>query len=299
MVDAVVVGGGPAGLSAAAWLARYRQQVVVIDSGRYRNAAADRGHGYLGIDPMEPGAFRRDGRAGLLAYPSARIMEAEARRVTRSDDGFAVDTTGGMVETRRVVLATGVCDVLPDVVGFSEHYGASVFHCPSCDGYEARDREVVVIGWSAQVTDFAIGLLDWAASVSVITDGVPFEGDERHRKRLAEHEIVLIEGNAVELAGTRENLLGVHLANGDVVACDLMFFSIEHQANTDLARQLGCARDDEGYVVVDDCGATTVPGVYAAGDLTPGLQLVQVAAASGTRAGIGCAQSLLARDHDE
>jgi thioredoxin reductase len=194
--------------------------------------------------------------------------------------------------TRRIVLATGVVDELPRVDGVLEHYGADLFHCPSCDGYEARDRDIVVLGWSEHVAGFALTLLDWARSVSLVTDGHRFEGDEEHRAALARHEIAVVEQGATALVGRRGALEGVRLADDTLVPCQLAFFSIAHHPRNQLADALGCELTDEGCVIVDEHGATSVDGVFAAGDLVPGYQLVQVAAAKGTAAGLGCAESL-------
>jgi thioredoxin reductase len=292
-VDAVVIGGGPSGLAAALWLARYRRSVVVVDSGDYRSAAVEQSHGYLGRDPQVPAELMSRGREELLAYPTASIRRTAASAVVRRDNGlFDVATDDGGLVTHRVVLATGVKDSLPtDIDGFDVHYGASVFHCPACDGYEARDRDVVALGWDAQLVGFASTLLNWAASVTVVTDGRRFEGDEACRETLADNGIELIEDDAASLVGARGVLEGLVLAGGRRLETSLIFFSLAHTPQTALAESLGCELDDEGYVVVDREGQTTVSGVYAAGDLTPGLQLVQVAAATGAVAGVGAAQS--------
>jgi thioredoxin reductase len=197
--------------------------------------------------------------------------------------------------TRRVILATGVRDVFPEVMGFFEHYGADVFHCPTCDGFDARGQCVAVFGWGEHVAGFALELLDWAAEIRVITNGLRFEGDDEQRTALAERGVEIIEDDAVELLGPRGALNGVVLASGRRTRCTMGFFSIAHQPETTLARQLGCALDEEGYVSVDEHQQTTVPGVFAAGDLTPGMQLVNLAAGKGTVAGVSCALSLPAR----
>lgn len=288
-VDAVVVGGGASGLAAALWLARYRRSVVVLDSGDYRAASVEASHGYLGRDPQKPLELLARGREELLAYPTARLVGSPATSVVRRDDGRF---QAGDLIARRVVLATGVVDTLPDVEGFAEHYGASVFHCPACDGYEARDRDVVALGWDARLVGFSLTMLNWAGSVTVVTNGHAFEGDSACRAELAAHGVEVLEQDAVRLLGTRGDLRGLCLDDGRELATSLVFFSVAHTPRVDLALSLGCALDDEGYVVVDGEGQTTIPGVYAAGDLTPGLQLVQVAAASGAVAGVGAAQSL-------
>jgi thioredoxin reductase len=291
-VDAVVVGGGPGGLAAALWLGRYRRSVVVVDSQEYRSAAVARSHGYLGRDPQTPADLLERGREELLAYPTASILPSSVSGVSRREDElFDVALSDGALVAHRLVIATGVRDVLPDVAGFDEHYGESVFHCPACDGYEARDRDVVAIGWDAHLVGFAITLLNWARSVTVVTNGRQFAGDEACRETLADNGIELIEEDVREFVGKRGMLESVRLADGRCLPASLVFFSLEHVPQVDLAVSLGCARDDEGYIVVDPEGQTSVAGVYAAGDITPGLQLVQVAAASGAVAGVGAAQS--------
>jgi thioredoxin reductase len=291
--DAVVVGGGPAGFSAATWLARHRRHVVLIDSGERRNRWVERTHGYLGLDPVHPQTLLERARAGLLAYPTAELMDARVQGVeARPDDAFLVRTGTGDVATRRLVLATGVEDRFPEVENFFEHYGASVFHCPTCDGYEARDRHIVVFGWSQHVAGFALGLLNWAADVTIVTDGTTFEGDAACRANLEQAAVEVIEDDAVAFIGPRGDLQGVRLRGGRTIACELAFFSIAHRPRSELAVMLGCALTDEGCVAVDEHNRTTVGGVYACGDVVPGLQLVQVAAAGGTVAGVACAQSL-------
>jgi thioredoxin reductase len=199
---------------------------------------------------------------------------------------------GTSEEALRIVLASGVRDVKPDIDGFEEHYGASVFHCPACDGLEAKDRDVVALGWSEDVAGFALELLDWAASVTLVTDGRRFEGDEVRREAMARNGVHVVEERATSFVGTRGDLRAVRLAGGVELPCSLAFFSIDHRPRSPFADALGCEHSDEGCLLVDDKGETSVPGVYGAGDITPGLQLLQVATAKGTTAGVGCARSL-------
>jgi thioredoxin reductase len=291
-VDAVVIGGGPAGLAAALWLGRYRRSVVVVDSQEYRSAAVEHSHGYLGRDPQTPVELLDRGREELHAYPTACVRPGRVRGIAPRPDGlFDVTLEDGGLVAHRVVLATGVRDEFPSIRGFDEHYGASVFHCPACDGYEARDRDVVAIGWDRHLVGFASTLLNWARSVTVVTDGHRFPDDEACRTALDDNGIELVEQGAVEFVGARGALESVLLSDGRCLPASLVFFSLAHQPQVTLATSLGCALDDDGYVVVDREGATSVRGVYAAGDITPGLQLVQVAAASGAVAGVGAAQS--------
>ncbi len=289
-----MVGGGPAGLSAAAWLGRYRRNVVLLDSQEYRNAHVDLSHGYLGNDPIAPGDLRAKAQAEVRAYPTVTIETGKVRTVTGLRDRFDLFLENDLVvSARRVVIATGVRDVFPEIDGFFEHYGASVFHCASCDGYEAKGCDVVVFGWGEHISSFALGMLTWAASVTVVTDGRHFEGAPQDRGLLIEHGVAVLEDEALELCGTRGDLTAVRLAGGTTLTCQLAFFSIAHLPNNDLASQLGCVVGEAGCVDADRDGVTSVPGVYAAGDLTPGVQLISQAVAKGAAAGIHCAYSLL------
>jgi thioredoxin reductase len=151
---------------------------------------------------------------------------------------------------------------------------------------------VVVLGWSEHVAGFALGLLDWAARVTVVTEGRPFEGEAHHREALARHGVALVEDDAVALVGPPGRLEAVRLRQGERVPADMLFFSIAHRARLELAEQLGCAVSSEGCLVVDGDGRTTVDGVFGAGDVTPGVQLAPVAAGKGSAAGVACAASL-------
>jgi len=294
-VDAVVVGGGPSGLAAASWLARYRRRVVVVDSGEHRADKVERSHGYLGRDPQTPRDLLARGREEVLAYPDAQLLADVVESARQLPDGrFSVALRDASpLVAHKLVLACGVVDAKPDVPGLEEHYGWSVFHCPACDGYEAKDRDVVALGWSENLSGFATTLLGWARSVTVVTAGERFRGDDVCRALLDRHGVEVIEEKVAELVGPRGDLRAARLASGRVLPCSLAFFSVEHQPRTGLARSLGCEIDDEGYVVVNDCGMTSVDGVYAAGDLVPGLQLTAIATAKGVVAGVGCAQSFV------
>jgi thioredoxin reductase len=297
-VDVLVVGGGPAGLAAATWLGRYRRRTLVVDAGEPRNRWVERVHGYLGNDPIEPHRLRDRARRDLAAYPhvtvlDGRVVAAEAVAPAPGGPGFLATLEGGRrVAARRLLLATGVRDRFPDLEGFFEHYGADVQHCPSCEGFDARGAAVVVLGWGAHVPAFAALLLDWAERVTIVTDLAVSEITAEQRAELASYRVEVVDGTPVALLGERGALEGVRLADGRVVAASRAFFSIGHEPVTQLAEPLGCAVDADGELVVDEQGETSVPGVYAAGDVTPGMQLVAVAVGKGTVAGIGCALSL-------
>ena len=291
--DAVIVGGGPAGLSAATWLGRYRRSVLVVDSGEYRNRWVDRSHGYLGSDPASPMELLERARRDLRRYPNVEICHGTASAARRDERGRFVVTVGNEdFVALRMVLASGVVDRFPEVGNFFEHYGASVFHCPTCDGYEAQGKRVVVFGWSENVAGFCLTLQDWAGSLTVVTDGRSFEGEEAHRRVFERNGVELLEDDVVELVGTRGDLRGVVLAGGRTLDADLVFFSIAHHPRLTLAEQLGCEITEEQCLLVDQDCMTSVEGLYAAGDITPGFQLASVAVGKGAVAGVACASSL-------
>lgn len=294
-VDVLVVGGGPAGLSAATWLGRYRRRTLLVDAGNQRNRSVEEVHGVLGRDPVSPAQLRADALEDLARYPHVSLRQGTVASIVPDGDGFAADVDGDVVHASRVVLATGVRDRLPDIEGLAEHYGADVQHCPTCEGFEARERIVVVLGWGGHVPAFATELLDWASRVTVCSDGSPLEITAEQRRRCEDIGVEILDDRAEALIGSRGDLRAVRLASGRRIPADLAFFSIGHDATVELARALGCALTDEGVIAVDEEQRTSVEGVFAAGDVTPGMQLVSIAMGEGTIAGVACAQSLQGR----
>ena len=292
MEDVIVCGGGPAGLAAALWLGRYRRRTLILDAGESRNRTARRTHGYLGSDGVAPGELVEKARRDALAYPTVRIGRAEADATERVGEGFEVRSGEHSWRAQRLVLATGVNDVHPDIEGFEELYGTSIFHCSCCDGYESTDQDVLAIGWGEHVAGFALDLLDWGARVTLVTNGQEFEGDRSCIAALERNRVEIIEEDVASFLSDGGEMRGARLATGRELSATRAFFSIGHEPRTDLARQLGCELDEIGYVRVDEHGEATVEGVYAVGDVTPGEQLVQTAAASGAVAGIACGMSL-------
>ena len=292
MEDVIVVGGGPAGLAAATWLGRYRRKTVVLDGGPARNAASSASHGYLGHDAESPGRLLELARADLQRYDTVEIVSSRATGARRRGDHFTVEAEGRSWAAHRILIATGVVDELPDIPGFEEVYGIHAFHCSCCDGYESADQDVVAIGWGEHAAGFAIDLLEWGARITLVTNGQEFEGDRSCEAALHRNGIEVIEERVSRLVIADGRLTTAELESGRRVPATRAFFSIRHHPRNDLARQLGCRSDDLGYVEVGEHGETSVEGVYAAGDITPGEQLVQRSASEGAIAGIACALSL-------
>jgi thioredoxin reductase len=288
--DVAVVGGGPAGIAAALWAARYRRSVVLIDSGQQRNRWTRASHGYLGAEGAAPSELISIARQGLDRYREVELTEGHVMQAVVDDDLFRLRLTPDRhLAALRLVLATGVRDVFPEVDGFEQFFGQSIFTCPSCDGYEAQGKVVAVVGGAPEMADFATGLLDWAGSVVLVSETGDATGlIERAGGRPTVNRV---RGRVVAIDGERGQVRSLTLDDGSAVSCEVVFWPMRHEQQSELPRQLGCAMSD-GCVVVDDEGATTVRNVFAAGDMTPGPHLVQLAAAEGTRAGIAAATSL-------
>jgi len=290
--DVVVIGGGPAGLAAALWLGRYRRRTLVIDAGEGRNRFAHASHGYLGSDGWEPAKIREAALNDVERYDTVRLIGTDVRRVAAEDEAFRVSTGEGEFVSRRLLLANGVRDVMPDIPGFMELYGRHIFHCSCCDGFESSDQDVLAIGWGDQAAGFALDLLEWGARVTLVTNGEEFEGDRSCEVALRRNQIEVVEECVTGFCTEGGRMTGATLASGRTISATRAFFSIKHEPRNELAVSLGCKVDERGYVEVGPHGETSVDHVYVAGDLTPGEQLVQTAAAQGAVAGIACAMSL-------
>jgi thioredoxin reductase len=291
--DCIIIGGGPAGLTCAIFLARYRRRVLIVDSGKPRNYASRAIHGFLGQHNITPGELLARGSAEAEAA-GAEICHCVAERVEASGDIFEVTTTTGMMRTRRVVLAYGVRDILPDIPDIASYYGGSVFHCPDCDGYEVRDKRVGVIGWGKKVVGLALELLQWTEDLTVFTDGHAREWTDEHHSKLLSLGIGVIDEKIISLVGEDGMVRAAVLSTGERVSIDALFFTIGVTRSCVLAENLGCQVDDERpNIIVDEHRQTSVEGIYAIGDLVPGSQLAITSAADGAIAAIAINKSLL------
>jgi thioredoxin reductase len=292
--DVVIVGGGPAGLSAALVLARCRRRVLVCDAGQPRNAAATALHGYLTRDGTPPLELLQLAREELHRYG----IEVEPVRVTgveRADGGFTVLVERGTrIAARTVLLATGVTDHLPDVPGLEECYGKTVHHCPYCDGWEVRDKSLAVIGNRAGGAGLALSLKTWSDRVVLCTNGRAHLTREQ-RLQLAEQQIRVKEDPIVRVEHDEGRVKALALSADQIVTCDAIFFATGQTQQSALPRDLGCEFTRKGAVKTDHLGQTCVPGLFVAGDASRDVQFVIVAAAEGAKAGVAINKALQAR----
>jgi thioredoxin reductase len=293
--DAVVVGGSFAGMSAAMQLARARRRVLVVDAGRPRNRFAHASHGFPGQDGRAPADILATFRAEILAYPTASFLADEATRARAAGDGFELTlASGSTVTARRLVLATGVVDDLPDVPGVRERWGVSVLHCPYCHGYEVADRRFGVLARSEMAVHQALLVADWSDDVTLFLHGA-VQPDGEQRAQLAARGIRIQEQPVAALAGEGTELSGVRLQDGTVIGIDALFTQPRTRIASPVAEQLVCEMEDApaGPIIHTDAQkATSVAGVFAAGDAARAFANATMAAADGVMAGIAAHQSL-------
>jgi len=285
-----VIGGGPAGLSAALVLGRSRRRVVVCDAGRPRNAAAPHAHGFLTRDGMPPLDILALGRKELLTY-GVEVHDAVVTRVEAGARGMTATLQDGTrLTARKLLLATGVVDELPRVSGFDDLYGTSIHHCPYCDGWENRDRPLAVYGRPTDASGLALSLLTWSRDLVVCSDGRPLT--RTARMRLTAADIPARTERIVRLEGTRGRLERIVFADGPVLERHGLFFTTGQGQRSALAEQLGCRFTTTGHVRCDGKGRTGVPHVFIAGDANGDTQFVVVAAAEGAKAAVAINKEL-------
>lgn len=281
--DVVIVGGGPGGLAAALALGRGRKKVLLCDSGPRRNAAARRIQNFVTRDGTPPSEFREIARYQLAQYPNVEVRDERVDSITGPRGAFQVEATSGAVTARRVLLATGMIDEVLPVPGFRELWGHAIFQCPYCHGWEIRDGRWGHLATSAAELHFSPLLRAWTRDVTVFLSGA-FDVPDDARQRLRAAGVRLETAPVARLHARDGELTSVELTTGTSIPCDALF-AHPPQRQVELVRALGLALDDEGYVRVDETTReTSVPGIYAAGDLTTRMQAATFAAAAGTRA---------------
>lgn len=296
--DVIIVGAGPAGLSAALILGRCRRRVLVCDSGQHRNAASHRLNGFFTRDGIEPAELLRIGREQLRAYDNVTLWDAEITDASRVGHRFeAVVNNFVRLSARKLLLATGVVDRLPKVEGIASLYGRSVFHCPYCDGWEVRDKPLAIYGKGEDGKGLSLELTAWSRDLVLCTDG-PSELSHDDLERLARHGIRVCQEPVANLEGTDGVLDRIVFSNGDSLQRRALFFSTGQDQRSDLAARLGCEFTDHGDVKTGEYETTNVPGLYVAGDASRRVQLVIVAAAEGAQAAFAINTALLEEDLD-
>lgn len=286
--DVVIVGGGPAGLSAALALGRARRAVLLCDSGPRRNAAAEHINNFVTRDGTPPDEFRQVGRQQLGKYPNVEVRDVRVRSISGSRGDFTLTLESGIVRARRVLLCTGMIDQMLPVEGFTALWGHSVFQCPYCHGWELQDRRWGCLAQRADLSrllNFALMLKGWTPDVTIFM-AEALDLPEQVDAQLQAAGIRIERSPVSRLNENDGRLVAVDLQNGSSVPCDVLF-AHPPQRQVELVRNLALALDDDGFVQVDAMKReTSISGMYAAGDLTTRGQGAILAAAAGTQAAV-------------
>ena len=285
MYDVVIVGGGPAGLSAALVLGRCRRTVLVCDNGHPRNEASQAMHGFLTRDGLPPLEFLRLAREELTQYTTVDVRDVTVTDA-RCGPESRFETTlenGETVESKKLLIATGVRDNLPEIEGMRSLYGRSVFHCPYCDGWEVRDQPLAVYGKGERGYGLALELTAWSRDILLCTDG-PSEIEPARLERLRRNDIGVREDKVLRLEGTDGTLEQIVFDEGPAAKRRALFFTTGQYQQSALAIRLGCEFNDKGTVRTGKYESTHLPGLYVAGDASRAVQWVVVAASEGAEA---------------
>jgi thioredoxin reductase len=292
----IIVGGGAAGLSAALVLGRACRRVLVCDGGSPRNAATQALHGFLTRDGVAPGEFRRLARAELRPYDTVEIRDVAVTDAACEESRFRVTTADGTTcHARKLLLATGVVDHVPEIAGLRELYGRTVFHCPYCDGWELRGQPIAVYGRGERGYGLALELTAWSRDLVLVTDG-PSELEDDQRVRLETQRIPVEERRVARLDGRDGLLERVVFQNGPALPRRALFFTTSQSQRSPLTSRLGCTLTDKGTVRTGPYETTHLPGLFVAGDASRAVQWVVVAAAEGAEAAFAISQALLKED---
>lgn len=296
--DAIVIGGSFAGLSAAIHIARARRSVCVIDTGSPRNRFAEASHGFFAQDGEDPQAIIAAARAQLERYPTVRVAMDEAIGASPVAGGFEVALAGGRALTAsKLVLAFGISDILPDLPGLKERWGKSVLHCPYCHGFEVSGGRMGVLQTMSASAHQALLIPDWGSTTLYLNGGEA--PDAEMQAKLARRGVSIEPGRIAALRGDGPELSSLLLADGRDIATDALFLAPRSRLNSPIAEQLGCALDDGPFgpvIRTDAAKLTTVPGVYAAGDIARVPHNASWAAADGVTAGVSLHQALALGD---
>jgi thioredoxin reductase (NADPH) len=303
--DVVVIGGGAAGLSGALALVRARRSVLVVDNGTPRNAPAEHVHNYLSRDGVPPAELYSIGRAEVGGYGGEVVIDTVTGvRRGGSEYGFVVELAGHeAVEARRLLVTTGVVDVLPEVAGLPERFGRDVLHCPYCHGWEVRDKAIGVLATSPMAGHQTLLFRQWSSDVTLFLNDV-LELTEEQWEEFAARGISVVQGKVASLEVTDDKLTGVRLEGGRVIPRQALAIQTQLEARADFLADLGLkttTREGRGVVVgtaidSDPIGATEVPGVWAAGNVADPMGQVITSAAAGMTAGAAINADLIAEE---
>lgn len=284
--DCIIVGGGPAGMNAAIVLGRCRRKVLLFDTEQYRNKYSHGIHNYLTRDDILPHDFLQLCHKELQKYSVQKIHKKVVSANKNDDNVFVVkDENGSIYYSKKLLIATGLIDTLPNIEGIQDFFGQSVFHCPYCDGWEVRDKKIGVYARNKEGWELALALKGWSDNVTLYTDGKnkvkPFQ-----KEYLDANEIAVVRTQILKLIGQNGQLEKIAFKNGEQRDCDTLFFVNGYEQQCNIAEAFGCEVSKKGVIVTNRLQQTNIKGLYVAGDASKDMQFVVVAAAEGAKAGV-------------
>jgi thioredoxin reductase len=291
--DVIIIGGGPAGLNAAVVLGRCRRKVLLFDHGKQRNRYSHGVHNYLTRDNILPHEFVSIAYKEVEKY-GATILQKEIKHAKKTEDGIFVvkDISGDIHHSKKLILATGLTDILPQIKGAEQFYGKSMFHCPYCDGWEVISKKLGVYSKDKGGIEVALTLTTWSNDITLYTDGKNYVR-QKDQKKLKENNISFILQPIHSLEGTEGQIKNIIFENGEMQACDALFFSNGYEVQCDLVESLGCRAGKNNVALTNKSQQTNIPGLYVAGDASKDMHFVVVAAAEGAKAGVYINKELL------
>ena len=282
--EVIIIGGSYSGLSAAMALGRASRNVLIIDSGKPCNKQTPHSHNFITHDGETPAAISAKAKEQVLRYPTVTFVNGKAIKAIKTQNGFGLATQDGKNFTaKKLLIATGVKDVMPAIEGFAQCWGISVIHCPYCHGYEVKDQKTALMANGSMAEHFLPVLLQWTKELTLLTNGKA-ELSDAFLAKLTQHNVALIETEIKSIQHTNGYMESVTLVDGTHHNFKAMYAKIPSVQHTFIPEDLGCAINEQGYIVVDDFKKTTVEGVFASGDCTTMMRAVAMAIESGMKA---------------
>jgi thioredoxin reductase len=293
LYDVIIIGGGPAGLNAAVVLGRCRRKVLLFDHGKHRNRHSHGMHNYLTRDNISPGDFIKISYEEIKKY-GVKILHTEVKDAKKtSEEIFRIkDREGKFYHSKKLVLATGLSDILPTLKGAAECYGKTLFHCPYCDAWEFSGKKMGVYSKTKSGIDLALALATWSNNITLYTDGKKYV-KPKNMRLLEQKKINIALQPIASLQANNGRIKNIVFKNGEKQLCDALFFCSNYETQCGIAETLGCNLGKNKLVVTNKSQQTNIPGLYVVGDAAKDVQFVVVAAAEGAKAGVYINKELL------
>ncbi len=297
MLDCVVIGGGPAGANASLVLGRAKKEIILFDEDRPRNAVTHESHGFITRDGIKPSEFKRIAMEDLKKYPNISIRNERVSDVKRENNSFFIHTEdGNSYQSKKIILSTGLIDIMPRIEGIHNFYGTSLFSCPFCDGWELKDLPLVVISENQRAFHMTKMLSNWSKDLVVCTNGNQVFSAEQ-KELLAKKNIKVMEQEIIQLLGNEGQLKKILFKNGEEILREGGLVTTGLKQASSIAESLGCHMNENGGIQTDTLGRTNIEGVYAAGDTSkPTPSQLIIAASEGTKAAMGVISDLIDED---